>query len=338
MKKFLVSVADVYGYTQDDQLLFSGKTLLDSSIETTISNTDIRAGQGNALQYVLYHSAEFTAAITESQFSLEYLALNTGSAITSGVEMYVEETVTLTNGAGAVLKTPTIPGDTIAYGWVLFEDGKTERVTFSGKTFTTARTSSNEVTCVRYYAADSSAREVRINSNMMPSTIKLVMEASLCSSDATTNKVGVVQIIVPKASMTGAFTLSMTPDAVASTPLSIRALSYAKVGGGCDGTEPLYARIIEKIDNLNWYDDVDTLGVVGGDFVLANDATRQLEIKAVPSNGSAFAPPYSELTFAGTGVAVTDAGLVTGKTGGGSVKVSITAKPDVELTINVADA
>ena len=47
MKKFLVSTANVYGYDSDDNLLFVGTTLMDSSIETTLSNTDVRAGQGN---------------------------------------------------------------------------------------------------------------------------------------------------------------------------------------------------------------------------------------------------------------------------------------------------
>ena len=54
MKKFLVSTADVYGYDSNDNLLFVGKTLLDSSIETTLSNTDVRAGKGNQLQYIYY--------------------------------------------------------------------------------------------------------------------------------------------------------------------------------------------------------------------------------------------------------------------------------------------
>ena len=56
MKKFLTSVANAYGY--DDAtgaLLFEGKTLLDSSVETTLANTDVRGGRGNQLQYVFYH-------------------------------------------------------------------------------------------------------------------------------------------------------------------------------------------------------------------------------------------------------------------------------------------
>ena len=338
MKKFLVSVADVYGYTQDDQLLFVGKTMLDSSIETTLSNTDVRAGQGNGLQYIFYHTAEMSATITESQFSLEYLALNVGSDITVGTAMYVDETVTLIAGSGTVSGTPKTTADGILYGWVTFEDGETERVTFSGSAFDTSRTTSTDTVCIRYYKNESAARELKVTSNMIPSTIKLVMEATLCSSDATTNKIGKVQIIIPKASMTGAFSLSMTPDAVSSTPLSVRALEYASTGGGCTGSDPLYAKIIEVIDDANWYDDVTALAVVGGDFALANSATKQLQIKAIPGSGSAFAPPYEDLTFAGTGITVTSGGLVTGDADGGTIIVTITDKPTVELTITVTAA
>jgi len=335
MKKFLVSVADVRGYTLDNQLLFEGKTMLDSSIETTLSNTDVRAGQGNQLQHIFYHSGELTATITESQFSLDFLALNTGSVVNVGAKMYTEESVTLAAGAGSILGTPISTSTGAIYGWITFPDGSNERVTFSDKAFTTTRTSSTETVCVRYFHVDTNAKEIKVNANMMPSTIKLVMEASLCSSDATTTKIGKVQIIIEKASMTGAFTLSMTPDAVASTPLSIRALAYAETGGGCDGTEPIYARIIEKLNGAHWYDDVVSLAVVGGDFALANLATKQLDIKAIPSVGAAFTPPYADLTFAGTTVACTSGGLVTGATGGGTVLVTITAKPTVELTIKV---
>ena len=49
MKKFLVSTADVYGYDSNQNLVIFGKTLLDSSIETTLGNTDVRAGRGNQL-------------------------------------------------------------------------------------------------------------------------------------------------------------------------------------------------------------------------------------------------------------------------------------------------
>ena len=90
MEKYLVSVADVRGYTEDDQLIFEGKTELDSSIETTLSNTDVRAGQGNQLKYIFYHSAELNATITDAQFSLDYIALNVGSQVDVGTELYID--------------------------------------------------------------------------------------------------------------------------------------------------------------------------------------------------------------------------------------------------------
>lgn len=337
MKKFLVSVADVRGYTQDDVLLFEGKTELDSSIETTLSNTDVRGGKGNQLQYIFYHTAELKATITESQFSLDYLALNVGSSINVGSDMYIDETITLAAGGGTVTGVPVATTAGIKYGWVTFSDGTIERVTFSGSTFTTSKTSSTDTVCVRYYNNEASARQIKITADMIPATIKLVMEATLCSSDVSTNKIGTVQIIIPKASMTGAFTLDMKPDAVSSTPLSIRALASSSTGGGCAGSQPIYAEIIEKIDGAHWYDDVVSLAVVGGDFTLANLATKQLQIKALTSSGSVITPPSTGLTFAGTTVSCTSSGLVTGATGGGTVLVTVTAKPTVELTIKVSN-
>jgi len=46
MKKFLAGVANVFAYDQSDNLLFSSKTLLDSSIDIQTSNTEVRGGQG----------------------------------------------------------------------------------------------------------------------------------------------------------------------------------------------------------------------------------------------------------------------------------------------------
>ena len=127
MKKFLVSTANVYGYDSDDNLLFTGTTLMDSSIETTLSNTDVRAGQGNQLQYIYYHTAEMNITINEAQFSLNYLALNVGSDITTGADVWTTETVTVENGAGNVAGTPLAISGTTLYGWVTDKDGNIEK-------------------------------------------------------------------------------------------------------------------------------------------------------------------------------------------------------------------
>jgi hypothetical protein len=342
MKKFLVSVADVYGYDSSDSLLFVGKTLLDSSIETTLSNTDVRGGRGNQLQYIYYHTAEMNITINETQFSLEFLALNTGTTPETGANMFVEESVTLAGGQGTVQEgTPLKLSTQNIYGWVTKADGSVQRVLFNGNNFDIGDAESNETVCVRYFTNMTAARQITINADMLPSNIRLVMEAQLCSSDSTTNQIGVVQVIVPKASMTGQFTLSMTADGVSQTPLTVRALSYTPTNkGGCTADRPVYATITEILFDSNWYDNVTALAIDGGDFTLAIDGTKTLKVFAVPNDGSAaFLAPVSGLTFssdADTYAEVSANGVVTAKAeGSATIKATITEKTDIDANVVV---
>ena len=340
MKKFLVSTADVYGYDSNDNLLFVGKTLLDSSIETTLSNTDVRAGKGNQLQYIYYHTAEMNITINEAQFSLAFLALNTGSSIETGANVWTEESVTVTKGVGSVTKgTPLALQTQTVYGWVTKEDETVERVTFSGAQFTLADTNYDGTVCVRYYTNDSAARKVTVYADMLPSVIRLVMVGTLASSDSTTNQIGTVQIAVPRASMTGAFTLSMTPDSVAQTPLSVRALSSTVNAGGCDGNRPIYATITEKINGAQWYDNVIALAIEGGDFTMTNGTSKQLQVYAIKNDGSAaFLAPVNGITFASDkeATATAEGGLVVAKaTGTATIKATITDMPEIDANVIV---
>src|SRR5688572_32128588 len=118
-KKFVVSTADVFGYDEDENLLFRGITLLDSSITTELGSTDIRGGIGNPLQFIYYHSPNMKIMINDAQWSLDFLASTIGSSVTVGNNVYTEETVVLSTGAGTVVGTPLAqPGDgAVLYGW-----------------------------------------------------------------------------------------------------------------------------------------------------------------------------------------------------------------------------
>jgi hypothetical protein len=343
--EYLVSTAEVYGFDQDDNLILFGDTMLDTSIENAISNTDVRAGQGNMLQYIYYHSAELTVAVNNAQFSLNQLALAVGSDIVTGADVFTTETVTVASGVGTVTKTPLVSQTSTIYGWVTYNGGLTEeRVTFnSGKNFTLTDTGYSGDVCVRYYANDAAAKRITIKANMIPKIVKLVLKAQLCSSDDSRNKVGDVLVTIYRAQASGAFTLSMTPDGVASTPLNFRAIAYVTAGGGCNANQKVYGTIDKVLTEANWYDNVVALAIVGGDFELANAATKMLDIRAIPNDGtSAFKPPYADLTFAATGVSVVNTagatkGTVTGAAGGGTVTVTITGKTDVDVTAVVDD-
>jgi len=329
-KKFLTSVADVYAYDNNDEILFTGKTLLDSSIEVSLGSSPVRGGKGNQLQYIYYHTGEMTFTITESQWNLFMLGETIGSDYELG-DYYKEETVTVSaSGSGTVASTPLAYGtETAIYGWATDSSDRSQRIVFSGNDFSgivgeTDGDLSGEY-CVRYYTANTSeGKEITIKANMLPSVVKLVLETQLNSSDVTTNKIGMVQVIAPKVVLSGAFSISMTADGVASTPLTGTALAYtpsASAGEACS-TDEYYAKIVEVIDNSNWYDGVYDLSISGGDFTLAVDNTTTLVVYAIPDAGNSFKVPNSELTFSSTdsGSATVGAntGTVTGIAAGSS--------------------
>jgi hypothetical protein len=180
---------------------------------------------------------------------------------------------------------------------------------------------------------------------MIPKVVRLVMETQLNSADVSTNKIGIVQIIAPTVTLSGAFTLSMKSDGVSNTPLTATALAYTgTTGADACASEPYYARIIEIIDAANWYDNVIGLSVVGGDFTMGNSTTSTLNVWAIPSSGAAFKAPSADLDFTAVGVPTATGstvglhtGVVTSLAVDGTivVKVNITAIPTIDTTVTV---
>lgn len=347
-KKFMVSVADVRIYDIDnDNLLAIGKTMIDSSLEMTLGNSDIRGGRGNQLQGVYYHTSDMNITVNETQFNLDFLANTVGELVATGENVYMEETITLgAAGTGTVLLgTPiTVIGSTI-YGWVTQVNGTIEKVTFSGTTFATSSGTSGDVVCVRYYHTNAAARSLTIHADVLPKIVRVELETLLISSQETTSRIGVVQIIVPTATLTGAFTLSMTSDGVSTTPLAIRALANQNLTTASCSNTPVLAKIVEILDSTNWYDNVVALSISGGDLSLAHPSTRQLVLYAIPATGAAFVVPLTgtNITFSssvvGTATVSTNGGLITTVAINTStptiIHATITAKPAIDAAISV---
>jgi len=336
IKKFLTSVADVYGYDNSDNLLFVAKTLLDSSIEVSLGSAPVRGGRGNQLQYIYYHTAEMKFTLTETQWNLEMLGATTGGEYDLG-NYYVQENVTVTASSGSVTQTP-LAFESVIYGWATSPLGVTQRVIFTGKGFTVSGTETSGVWCVRYYTANVSAgKSITIKASMIPQVVKLVMETQLNSADVTTNKIGMVQIVIPRGQLSGAFTISMKADGVSNTPLTGTALSYVPTATSTDAcnVDSYYAKITEIIDSTNWYDNVYALSISGGNFSLGVGATKTLVVYAVPYSGASFKVSNSYLTFAnGTGSGSAGisptTGIVTGcAVGTATVWASITSASSI---------
>lgn len=341
-KKFMVSVADVFGYDEDDNLLFESKTLIDSSIEVTLGSSEIRGGRGNQLQYVYYHSNAMNITLNDTQWNLNFLGNTVGESVVVGNNAYVEETITLgASGGGTVLGTPLAIQGTALYGWVRQLDGTSQRVTFTGSTFPSSSGTTGDVVCVRYYALDSASNSITIPAGAVPKVVRLVMEASLNTGDESANQIGKIQFIVYKATLSGSFTLSMTSDGVSQTPLSASALAYQDAETAACTSASVYAKIIEIVDSANWYDGVTALAIEGGDFALATTlGTQQLVVYAVKPNVAPFVAPVADLDFTsatvGSATVGLHTGLVTGVAAGTSLlSVAITAVPTIEASATV---
>lgn len=341
-KKFMVSVADVRIYDQDnDNLIAIGKTLIDSSLDMTLSNTDIRGGRGNPLLSTYYHTSNLEIKVTETQFNLDFLALAVGSDVVTGDSVYTEENVTLgVGGAGTVLGTPIVVNSTTVYGWLTLPDeAGVEKVTFTGQNFTSALAAEGDIVCVRYYNVNSAARSLTISSEILPKVVRVEMETLLISSQQTTNRIGIVQILIPTGTLTGNFSLSMSSDGVSTTPLTVRALANQALQSAACSTAPVLAKIIEILDDSTWYTDVVGLSIVGGDFAMTHPSTKSLVVYALPSVGAAFLAPVADLTFSSATVGtatINSAGLVTTVAAGTSVlKASITQKTSIDANVIV---
>jgi len=344
-KKFLVGVGAVSAFNiSTGDLLFRSRTVLDDSIEITTGSEEISGGTGNALQYIYYHSGRLNAKLTEIQFSLNMIAQNVGSSILTGKNIWVEENVTLgAGGVGTVVGTPILTPDVSGsdvFGYVTNASGITTKVTFSTKEFTLVGGAEDDIVCVQYFATDSAARYITVNSNFLPSVVRLVIDTQLASSDessaAGSSIIGKVQMEIPRFQIAGSQSISMTSSGVAQTPLEGMALSYAGTGG-CNGSGH-YATITEVIDANNWYDNVAFLAVADDTIALTHPTTSTLQVWAVPNNGdAAFKAPVADLSFTsgtvGTCTVGLHTGIITTVAGGTSVITCvITAKNTVGTT------
>lgn len=341
-KKFLTSVADAYFYDNNDVLLFAAKTLLNSDLEVVLGSSEVRGGRGNQLLYTYFHTGGLNITLNDTQFNLAMLGTTVGAEIVTGNDIYVEETITLgASGGGTVTGTPLAIQGTTLYGWVTQLDGTIERVTFTVSTFASSAGTSGDVVCVRYYAADAASRSITIPANAIPKVGRLVLEAQLNSSDVTANKIGTVQIIVPKFSLSGAFTLTMASDGVSQTPLTGMAFAFVDTETAACTSEPVYAKVIQVIDNANWYDGVTALAIEGGNFgITTATSPKTLVVFAVRPGDAPFVAPNADLDFTsgttGTATIGLHTGIVTRVANGTSLlTAAITARPTIEASATV---
>lgn len=339
-KRFLVSVGDVV-LMQGNDIIATSKTMADTGFSVETSSTEIRGGVSNPLQAVFYHSSAFNITLTETQFSLPFIAVNAGSAITNGGDIWTNETVTLVGQNGTITGTASAIDGKVPAVWVEY-DGVNYTLPLTDKTFSVNGTSipQNATICVKYLDTKNAAKQVVIPANIIPDRVRLYIIANLYGDVSGAGFIGKVQIEVPVAQLSGAQEITMTADGYSNTPLTAMALAYSDSNAvGCDAGQ-YYAKITQFETDANWYDGVTGLAIQGGDFTLTGSgATATLRVYAVRGNDS-FLCNNADLTFTSGTVANATVGENTGivsavANGTSLITVKITGKEDIEGSCTV---
>lgn len=342
----LAGVGTIEAFTQSSTQptkIFTSKTLQESGISISVTAEDIRGGLSNPLLGRYFHDSILEANITDALFNLQYLALNVGGQVVIGGSSLVTETVTGGSGTLTVQGTPAAFGNAGTVGWyTLAGQENWAPITFSGKVATVEGVTSSETYCVRYNATDAGIQEFVVPSAIIPSEVHLVMTYPLFAGGtspeaiSTSSQVGELIVDIPRFQFAGNVELSLTSSGAATSNLSGSALaSYTTANCNDMGT---YGTVKQKIYGGNWYDDLTTIAVDGGNFSIANGATKKLKVIGIFKNGTGVLD-NSKLTFtssASSTASVTNAGVVTGAaTGSANITITVTDKTSVATMVGV---
>ena len=339
----LAGVGTIEAFTQSSTQptkIFTSKTLQESGISISVTAEDIRGGLSNPLLGRYFHDSILEANITDALFNLQYLALNVGGEVVVGGSSLVTETVTAGNGSLTVQGTPVAFGAAGTVGWYT-PAGQEDwaPLTFEGKVATVDVTSGSDY-CVRYNADDSSIQEFVVPSAIIPSEVHLVMTYPLFAGGtspeaiSTSSQVGELIVDIPRFQFAGNVELSLTSSGAATSNLSGSALaSYTTANCNDMGT---YGTVKQKIYGGNWYDELTTIAVDGGNFSIANGAKKTLKVIGIFKNGTGILD-NSKLTFTSgqsSTASVDNKGVVTGAAAGSTnITITVTGKTSIATMV-----
>ena len=312
MKKFLVGVGNVVA-VQNGQVVAHSKTMLNTGFEVSTSNTEIRGGQGNQLQYVYYHTGALSVNLEDTQWQLPWIMLNTGASLSTGGNFWAEETIVASGTTVQFEGVPVAVDGGTPYGYINY-NGAVYNCPYDSTTgyldISSVPAPANASLCVGYFVADANGETITIPANIIPDTVHLFIFGKLASDSAGSGLIGDAVVEFPLAQLTGAQTITMTADGYSTTPITAQALAFTDSTGGCS-TGAYYAKISERITGESPLAGITALAIVGGDFEMTVGDTATLTVYAV-KNGRSFLVDNSLLTFSSDQSAKLSVGAHTG--------------------------
>lgn len=268
---FIAGVGNVDLFKGTESVLVS-KTLVDSSINLSVSLEDIRAGAGAKLYGRYAHSSGMTMKLTDAMFRMEFLAANIGADVELGGSAVAMVPVTVAGGKVSIadLEIAKIYEEMAKpVVWIAKADGKMEFIPFEvpeGATEITELPWADDTkVCIRYIKPYEAGQTLKVSANFIPDTLTAVLTAPLFAGDQNnleaSTKVGTLTITIPRFMLNGTTDLAMSMTGAAQMTLEGSALAVEDVA--CDG-EGYYATISKVLMTGNWYDDLLDI-IVDGD-------------------------------------------------------------------------
>lgn len=332
-----------------DQLIGIGKTLSDTTFNTSITAEEVRGGPGNLLYGQYFHDSGLTVSITDSMFNLKYVAANLGVDVTKG-----GITVYESGKAGEAVTTPgqiTLTNTPVAFDGTLIgwykkpADDNWSVATINGETMLVPGAIAGESYCIKYFYQNENAESITIKAQFVPKVLHLVLINDLYSGSAadvaaSTSKYGRLITDIPQFQLDGNVNLAWAATSAATVPLNGKALAYDE-STSCE-EDPVYGTMTQEVFGAKWQDDVIALAIENADMELANNGSEQLIVRAVfGGNIASQRKDAANFTFAvatgsGTYIDVDNTGKVTAKAAGtGYVTVTLKENTAIQAVAEV---
>lgn len=296
-----------------ERLVASANTLIDSGITIGLSFEDIRAGQGNKLYGRYAHTSTFDLKLTDAMFNLEYLAMNTGSDISLGGDVMVDEELTSTSKKIKLSQTAVAISGSKVYAYAKKSGTDNVYDKYAVSEANEIEVPADGTYCIRYMYTNDLASKMTVKANFIPKTLTLILEANLYSGGScdieTSTLAGKVTIKVPRFMLNGSQELSLTASGVANTAIEGTALASGCAGCSGDG---VYAEIIQVMANRTAENGFT--GIVVEDAVREASKGDKLELNvyACPVDAAPIKLNNDQFTVASSGTGYTYAnGIVT---------------------------
>lgn len=349
MNLFIAGVGDVelfrYLGTAKQKVLVS-KTLVDSSINLSVSLEDIRAGQGAKLYGRYAHSSGMTMKLTDAMFRMDFLAANVGEDTVLGgsavettanaIKVAADGTVDISGfnpqkiypEAKNIVIWAALKGSTDFAIINVADDADLSKVPAS------PFIAGDEI-CIRYIKSNAAGETLTIPANFIPDTLVAVLTAPLFAGGTTkdggaSTKVGKLTITIPRFMLNGTTDLSMSMTGASQMTLEGSALAVESEN--CE-EEGYYAIISKVLTDDKITDGLKKIGVAEFDD-RASALAYPLTVMGFYAGIGAKQIPNTAVKIEGEKVLYNEnTGMLSLDTGAATAAITVTVKMKEDETI-----